>query len=78
MIKVELILLAIKCNTFEIIFQQPRFEGGVDRGQVEAPAPAAAPDAKTIQGIFDKLGAMMNEELIKKVQAVYTFKVKGW
>ena len=75
---VLLAFIAFKCNIFEIIFLQPRFEGGVDRGQVEAPAPAAAPEAKTIQGIFDKLGAMMNEELIKKVQAVYTFKVKGW
>ena len=48
--------------------------GGVDTSKTEAPA---ASGEKTIQSIFDKLGSMLNEDLIKKVQAVYTFKVKG-
>ena len=55
---------------------QARFVGGVDTTK-SPPPPAAAANEKTIQGIFDKVGGMMNEELIKKVQAVYTFKVKG-
>ena len=54
---------------------QARFVGGVDT--TKSPPPAAAANEKTIQGIFDKVGGMINEELIKKVQAVYTFKVKG-
>ena len=54
---------------------QARFVGGVDTAK--SPPPAAAANEKTIQGIFDKVGGMINEELIKKVQAVYTFKVKG-
>merc|ERR1712038_1508204 len=52
-----------------------RFVGGVDTSKTPPPAPAT--EDKTVQGIFDKLGGMINEELIKKVQAVYTFKVKG-
>ena len=55
---------------------QARFVGGVDTTKSPPPAAAAA-NEKTIQGIFDKVGGMINEELIKKVQAVYTFKVKG-
>ena len=45
------------------------------------PAPAAAPppaaDGKTVQAVFDKLGTLINEELVSKVNAVYTFNVKG-
>ena len=56
---------------------QARFVGGVDTTKSPPPPAAAATNEKTIQGIFDKVGGMINEELIKKVQAVYTFKVKG-
>ena len=56
---------------------QARFVGGVDTTKSPPPPAAAAANEKTIQGIFDKVGGMINEELIKKVQAVYTFKVKG-
>ena len=43
-----------------------------------APPPAApATNEKTVQAVFDKLGTLINDELITKVNAVYTFNVKG-
>ena len=42
-----------------------------------AAPPAAAPAGKTVQSVFDKLGGLINDELVSKVNAVYTFKVKG-
>ena len=55
-----------------------RFVGGVDTSKATASSSAKpAVDDKTVQGVFDKLGSLINEELIQKVQAVYTFKVKG-
>ena len=42
-----------------------------------AAAPPAAPAGKTVQSVFDKLGGLINDELVSKVNAVYTFKVKG-
>lgn len=34
-------------------------------------------EEKTVQGVFDNMGAMLNEDLIQKVQAVYQFNVNG-
>ena len=42
-----------------------------------AAAGGAAPAGKTVQSVFDKLGGLINDELVSKVNAVYTFKVKG-
>ena len=36
-----------------------------------------ASGSKTVQGVFDRIAGILNEELVSKVQAVYTFKVKG-
>jgi len=52
----------------------------MDELKAAATAPAAAAPAtneKTVQGVFDKLGTLINDDLVSKVQAVYTFNVRG-
>ena len=52
----------------------------MDELKAAAAAPAAAAPAtneKTVQGVFDKLGTLINDDLVSKVQAVYTFNVRG-
>lgn len=54
---------------------KPRFVDGKDT--MADAAGASGSGAKTVQNVFDKLGSLVNEELVSKVNAVYTFKVKG-
>jgi len=49
----------------------------LEKAAAPAPAASAAGGDKTVQAVFDKLAGLMNEELVSKVKAVYTFKVTG-
>ena len=51
-----------------------------DFHQKKAAAPAeapAAPSSDGVQGVFDKMGKLINDELVAKIQAMYEFDIKG-
>eukprot|EP00095_Tigriopus_kingsejongensis_P006461 maker-scaffold128_size327099-snap-gene-1.9 protein:Tk06461 transcript:maker-scaffold128_size327099-snap-gene-1.9-mRNA-1 annotation:"hydroxysteroid dehydrogenase-like protein 2-like" len=51
----------------------PRFVAGQDVGK----AGSSAASSKSVQSVFDRIASKVNEELVQKTQAVYTFKVEG-